>query len=262
MNSSEPRRRRSSTSSVMARLDPAKIPRHVAIIPDGNGRWAEARRLPREEGHQAGTEAVREIVRAVHELGVERLTLYAFSTENWTRPEEEVDAIMRILQLYLRTEADELHSNGIRVEAAGRLHELSPGIQAELDALIGRTEGNDQMRLAFALSYSGRGEIVDAVRAIGRAVESGRLDPEAIDEKTLQEFLYLPDWPDPDLLIRAGDESRVSNFLLWQMAYTEFYMSPTLWPDFTKRHFVDALLEYQRRERRLGKTSAQVRTAP
>lgn len=243
----------------MARLDPEKIPRHVAIIPDGNGRWAESRGLPREEGHRAGTEAVREIVRAAHELGVERLTLYAFSTENWARPEEEVDAIMGLLESYLRGEADELHRNGIRVEAAGRVHELTPGIQAELAALIRRTEANDEMRLAFALSYSGRTELVDAARGIARAVESGRLDPDAIDEKMLQGFLYLPDWPDPDLLIRAGDESRVSNFLLWQMAYTEFYMTSTLWPDFTKRHFVDALLEYQRRERRLGKTSAQVR---
>jgi undecaprenyl diphosphate synthase len=246
----------------MAKLDPEKIPRHVAIIPDGNGRWAETRGLHREEGHRAGTEAVREIVRAAHELGVARLTLYAFSTENWGRPEGEVDAIMALLETYLRTEADELHRNGIRVEAAGRLHELSPGIQSELDSLMRRTESNDQMRLAFALSYSGRSELVDAARSIARDVEAGRLDPEAIDEKTLQGSLYLPDWPDPDLLIRAGDESRVSNFLLWQMAYTEFYMTPTLWPDFTKRHFVDALLEFQRRERRLGKTSAQVRTTP
>ncbi len=244
----------------MARLDPEKIPRHVAIIPDGNGRWAETRGLPREAGHQAGTEAVREIVRAAHELGVERLTIYAFSSENWARPEEEVDAIMRLLESYLRSEADELHSNGIRVEAAGRVHELSTGIQRQLHELVARTESNDEMRLAFALSYSGRNEIVDAARAIARCVESGRLDPDAIDEKTVQGFLYLPDWPDPDLLIRAGDESRVSNFLLWEIAYTEFYMTPTLWPDFTKRHLVDALLEYQRRERRLGKTSAQIRT--
>ncbi|MBW2281047.1 MAG: di-trans,poly-cis-decaprenylcistransferase [Deltaproteobacteria bacterium] len=244
----------------MARLDPANIPRHVAIIPDGNGRWAESRGLPREEGHRAGTEAVREIVRAAHELGVERLTIYTFSTENWVRPDEEVGAIMRLLETYLRTESDELHENGIRVEAAGRIHELDTNIQRELDSLIRRTEGNDEMRLAFALSYSGRSEIVDAARGIARAVEAGRLDPEAIDEKTVQGFLYLPDWPDPDLLIRAGDESRISNFMLWQLAYTEFYISSTLWPDFTKQHFVDAVLEYQKRERRLGKTSAQVQT--
>jgi len=243
----------------MPRLDPAKIPCHVAIIPDGNGRWATARGLPREEGHRAGIETVREIVRAAHELGIERLTIYVFSTENWVRPDDEVDALMTLLEHYLRREGDELHRNGIRVEACGRLHELSPGIQRELKALVERTEANDEMRLAFALSYSGRAELVDAARGVARDVEAGRLDPEAIDEKKLSEYLYLPSWPDPDLLIRTGDESRVSNFLLWQIAYTELVLTPTAWPDFTKSHLVDALLQYQRRERRHGKTSAQVR---
>jgi len=245
----------------MAKLDPQKIPSHVAIIPDGNGRWAEARGLPREEGHRRGTEVVREIVRAAHELGVKYLTLYAFSTENWARPKTEVEALMRLLEGYLNDETDELHRNGIRVEVLGDVQDLSPVLQQKIEDVVRRTETNDEMRMAFALSYSGRSEIVRASRGMARAVEAGRLDPEAIDEKTVASFLYLPDWPDPDLLIRPGEEHRVSNFLLWQLAYTEFYHLPTLWPDFTKSHFVEALLEYQQRERRRGKTGAQVREA-
>ncbi len=243
----------------MARLDPEKLPQHVAIIPDGNGRWAEARGLPRVEGHRRGTELVREAVRAAHDLGIKMLTLFAFSSENWERPTSEVQSLMMLLEGYLRRDADELDENGIRVEVIGRVDRLDPGIQRELERMQRRTEGNDEMRLAFALSYSGRTELVDAVRAIAREAESGRLDPEAIDEKTIRDQLYLPDWPDPDLLIRFGDEARVSNFLLWQIAYTELYFTPTLWPDFTKDRLVDALLAYQRRERRLGRTGDQVR---
>jgi len=244
----------------MARLDPTRLPRHVAIIPDGNGRWAESRGLPREEGHRRGTEMVREAVRAAHELGVPMLTLYAFSTENWERPSGEVQGLMRLLQHYLTAEADELVSNGIRVEVIGRPKELSPEIQAPLDALLARSEGNDEMRLAFALSYSGRTELVDAVRSLAREAEAGRIDVDAIDEKAIRDRLYLPDWPDPDLLIRFGDERRVSNFLLWQLAYTELYFTSTLWPDFTKEELVEALVFYQQRERRLGRTGAQVRS--
>ncbi len=245
----------------MPRLDPHKLPQHVAIIPDGNGRWAEARGLPREEGHRRGTEVVREVVRTVHELGIKMLTLYAFSTENWDRPSAEVQSLMALLEHYLRSDAEELDRNGIRVEVIGRVHELDPAIQRELERLQRRTEGNDEMRLAFALSYSGRIEIVDAARALAREAESGRLDPDAIDEKTLREAMYLPDWPDPDLLIRFGDEHRVSNFLLWQLAYTELYFTSTLWPDVSKHELVEALEAYQQRERRLGKTSAQIRDA-
>ncbi len=245
----------------MARLDPAKIPHHVAIIPDGNGRWAEARGLPRNEGHRRGTEVVKDVVRAAHELGVRMLTIYGFSSENWERPQQEVEGLMALLQEYLRHDVEELVENGIHVEVIGRTQDLDPSIQDDLRQLSRRTEGNDEMRLAFALSYGGRAEIVDAVRSIARDVEAGRLDPDAIDEKTVSDRLYAPERPDPDLLIRSGDEHRVSNFMLWQIAYTELYVTPTLWPDFTKRHFVDALLEYQKRERRLGKTSAQVQTA-
>jgi undecaprenyl diphosphate synthase len=243
----------------MPRLDPAHIPRHVAIIPDGNGRWAEQRGLDRIEGHRRGTEQVRDIVRAAHELGIQMLTIYAFSKENWARPEPEIEALMRLLERYLRAEAEELTRNGIRLQAIGRLEELPPSVRLELERLIKLTEGNREMRLTFALSYGGRAEIVDAARRIAREVEAGRLDPEAIDEKSFESFLYAADLPHPDLLIRTGDESRISNFLLWQLAYTEFYFSACLWPDFGKSDLVDALLVFQGRERRFGRTGAQLR---
>ncbi len=239
----------------MRRLDASKIPRHVAIIPDGNGRWAESRGLPRNLGHKQGTEAVRGVVRAAHELGIERLTVYAFSTENWARPPEEVEAIMDLLDRYIVAETDYLVSNGIRVEVIGRMQMLDARIQERLAEIVRRTEGNDEMRLYFALSYSGRSEIVDAVRAIAREVEAGDLEPEAIDEKCLQAHLYAPEVPDPDLLIRTGGEHRVSNFLLWQLAYTEMHISPVLWPDFSRRHLFEAVLDFQRRERRFGRVS-------
>ncbi len=246
----------------MSKLDPEKIPRHVAIIPDGNGRWAELRNLPRDEGHLKGVEAVREIVRAASELGVRLLTLYAFSQENWDRPRSEVRSLMRLLKHYLRNDGDELHENGIRVAAIGRLERLDAGVRRELERLVRRTEANDQMRVTFALSYSGRTEIVDAVRQIVREVESGCLDPEAIDEKCVASHLYLPELPDPDLLIRTGYEHRISNFLLWQLAYTELYVADVLWPDFGKQQLVDAFLAYQQRERRFGRTSEQLRREP
>lgn len=246
----------------MKRLDAAKLPRHIAIIPDGNGRWAELRGDPRNAGHRRGTEVVREIVRACHEIGIPMLTLYAFSQENWARPGKEVDALMELLEHYLRDEAEELVSNGIRVQAIGRVERLSPQIQDELRDLMARTDANHEMQVTFALSYSGRAEIVDAIRNIARGVESGQLDPDAIDEKTVASHLYAPDLPDPDLLIRSGAECRVSNFLLWQSAYTELYFTDALWPDFTKDDLVEAVAWYQQRERRRGKTGAQVRGAP
>ena len=243
----------------MQTLDPRKIPRHVAIIPDGNGRWAESRGLPRVASYRSGAEVVREIVRGAHELGIKWLTFYAFSTENWKRPTEEIDAIMAYLHEYIVRDADELVRNGIRVDAIGRLSNLSPRIQAQLADLVARTESNDEMRLTFALSYGGRAEIVDAVRAIARSVEAGVLEPDAIDEKCIQANLYCKDMHDPDLLIRTGGEHRISNFLLWQLAYTEFFTSEALWPDFTKSKLVDALCAYQQRERRFGRTPTQTR---
>jgi undecaprenyl diphosphate synthase len=236
------------------------IPRHVAIIMDGNGRWAERRGLDRIEGHRAGIESVRAVVRAAHELGVRQLTLYAFSTENWSRPRLEVDALMALLEHYLEAELAEVHRNGIRVRAIGRLERLPDSVRARLDRAIAHTRCNREMDLVFALSYGGRTEIVDAARRLAREVEQGKLDPEQIDEKVFAAYLYAPDLPDPDLLIRTGGESRLSNFLLWQIAYAEVHVTDVMWPDFRKSDLVQAILAFQARERRYGMTSAQVRT--
>jgi undecaprenyl diphosphate synthase len=235
------------------------LPRHVAVIMDGNGRWAERRGLDRIEGHRAGIESVRAVVRAAHELGVGQLTLYAFSTENWNRPKGEVDALMALLEHYLEAELDELDRNGIRLRAMGRLERLPASVRARLEAAMQRTRDNREMVVLFALSYGGRTEIVDAARRIAREVEQGKLDPEQIDEKVFAAYLYAPDLPEPDLLIRTGGESRVSNFLLWQIAYAEIHVTDVMWPDFRKGDLVDAILSYQNRERRYGLTSAQVR---
>ncbi len=241
------------------RLRTDRMPRHVAIIMDGNGRWAEARGLSRNEGHRAGIEAVRAAVRGAHELGIRTLTLYSFSLENWERPRTEVDELMRILEYYLESELEEVHRNGIQVRAIGRLDRLAAPIRKRLDDAIERTRANREMQLVFALSYGGRAEIVDAARRLMREAELGKLDPDRLDEKTFAAHLYDPDLADPDLLIRTGNESRVSNFLLWQIAYAEIYTTPVMWPDFRKGHLIEALLDFQARERRFGLTSAQVR---
>ncbi len=241
------------------RLRTDALPRHVAIIMDGNGRWAESRGLTRNEGHNAGLEAVREVVRSAHELGVRVLTLYAFSQENWNRPQGEVDALMRLLDRYVDSEVDEVDRNGIQIRAVGRLDEVPGAIRRKLDVAIERTRGNDEMVLVFALSYGGRQEIVDAVKKLVAEAESGKLDADAVDEKLVASCLYEPDLPDPDLLIRTGAEWRVSNFLLWQIAYSEIHVTNLMWPDFRKQHLVDAIIDYQQRERRFGQTSAQVR---
>jgi undecaprenyl diphosphate synthase len=241
------------------RLDSKSLPRHVAVIMDGNGRWAEERGLSRIEGHRAGLESVRAVVRAAHELGVRWLTLYAFSLENWNRPTHEVDELMRLLERYLELEIDEVHRNGIQVRAIGRLDRLAASARARIEGAVARTRENREMTLVFAVSYGGRSEIVDAARRLLRDAESGKVDPERLDEKTFAAYLYDPDLPDPDLLIRTGAESRVSNFLLWQIAYTEIYTTGAMWPDFRKPHLVEAIADYQARERRFGLTSAQVR---
>ena len=242
------------------RIRAETIPRHVAVIMDGNGRWAERRGLDRVQGHRAGIEAVRATVRAAHELGVRFLTLYAFSTEHWSRPKGEVDALMGLLEHYLEAEIEELDRNGIRLRAIGRLDRLPELARAKLDEALHRTRDNGEMTVVFALSYGGRTEIVDAARKLARDVEHGKLDPEQIDEKTFSAYLYDPELPDPDLLIRTGGEARVSNFLLWQIAYAELHVTEVMWPDFRKSDLVEAIWDYQQRERRYGLTSAQVQS--
>jgi undecaprenyl diphosphate synthase len=241
-----------------SRLQRDDMPRHVAIIMDGNGRWAESRGASRVEGHRAGLDACREIVRSANELGIEHLTLYAFSLENWNRPKEEVRALMNLLETYLDDEIEEVMANDIRLRSIGRNDRLPPSVRTRVEAAVERTRDNRAMSLIFALSYGGRAEIVDAARKIARDVEEGKLDPDRIDEKVFAAYLYAPDVPDPDLLIRTGAELRVSNFLLWQIAYSEIYTTPIMWPDFGKSHLIEAIVDYQQRERRFGMTSAQV----
>ena len=225
-----------------------RLPAHVAVIMDGNGRWAAQRHLPRVEGHRAGIDAVRDTVETAARLGINVLTLYAFSVENWKRPASEVGTLMGLLKRYLRSELNTLLSNDIRFHVVGRIEELSPDIQDELRRAIDRTAANSGMRFVIALNYGGRTEILDAVR---RALASD-LEPQDVTEETFAGLLYTAGLPDPDLLIRTSGEMRVSNFLLWQIAYAEIYVTDTLWPDFRRRHLLEAVLAYQKRERRYG----------
>jgi undecaprenyl diphosphate synthase len=231
------------------------LPRHVAIIMDGNGRWARERGLPRIEGHRRGAESVREIVRVSGELGVEYLTLYAFSIENWNRPKTEVSALMRLLEFYLKEEIAELNKSNVRLAAVGRVHELPDSAQKQLEKSIVALKKNTGLTLVLALSYGGRAEIVDAVRSICSEVKSGRLDTADVDEKVISQHLYTRSIPDPDLLIRTSGEMRVSNFLLWQISYAEIYVTETLWPDFRKTAYLKALEDYSGRNRRFGLVS-------
>jgi len=239
----------------------SRIPGHVAIIMDGNGRWAEARGLERNAGHREGLESARVVVRRAGELGVRFLTLYAFSHENWNRPRAEVGELMWLLEHYLDEDLPEVMEQGARVRAIGRLDRLPPSTRAAVDRAVAATADNRQMDLIFAISYGGRGEIVDAVRRIARDAELGKVDPATIDEKTFAAYLYAPDVPDPDLLIRTGAESRVSNFLLWQIAYSEIVTTDRMWPEFREAELEAAIAEYASRERRFGLTSAQIGTS-
>jgi undecaprenyl diphosphate synthase len=229
-----------------------RLPVHVAVIMDGNGRWAAQRHLPRVEGHRAGIDSVRDSVETAARLGIQVLTLYAFSMENWKRPATEVGTLMQLLKRYLRSELDTLLKNDIRFRVIGRMEDLSPDIQDELHAAIQRTAGSRGMLFNIALNYGGRAEIVDAAR---RAMTSG-VRPEDLDEQLFASFLYTAGQPDPDLLIRTSGEMRVSNYLLWQIAYSEIYVTDTLWPDFRRRHLIEAVLAYQKRERRYGGISS------
>ena len=227
-------------------------PAHVAIIMDGNGRWAKARHLPRVEGHRQGAESVRAIVRAAGEAGVKYLTLYAFSVENWNRPKDEVDTLMKYLARYLKNEIPELNRNNVRLEVIGQIYRLPEFVQDQLEKTRAALAKNNGLTLILALSYGGRTEIVEAVRAIATKVRQGKLEAAEITDEVFAQHLYTHKWPDPDLLIRTSGEMRVSNFLLWQISYAELVVTPTLWPDFRKEQFYAALEEYTRRHRRFG----------
>ncbi|PKN28075.1 MAG: isoprenyl transferase [Deltaproteobacteria bacterium HGW-Deltaproteobacteria-21] len=239
-------------------MDPLKLPRHVAIIMDGNGRWAKKKTMNRIRGHEEGTKSVREIVRTTRELGIPWLTLYAFSEENWKRPRYEIEALMRILKRFLKGELAEMLENGIRLRAIGSIHKLPKDVSDLLQKTIAQTAAGKNLVLTLALSYGGRQELTDAMKKIGRRIKGGEIGVEQIDEQLISESLYDSGMPDPDLLIRTSGENRVSNFLLWQIAYTEFYVTPTHWPDFRKGEYLKAIEDYQGRERRFGATGEQL----
>ena len=232
------------------------VPRHVAIIMDGNGRWARERRMPRPFGHRSGMKAVREVVEGSIEVGIEVLSLFAFSRENWQRPMTEVSALMSLLEEYIAREADELAERGVRVRVLGELERLTPPAAAAVDRVVNQTAHNDRLTLNLFISYGSRAEILRAARGIAEDVAAGRLAAADITDEELEKRFYTAGCPDPDLLIRTSGEQRISNFLLWQVAYTELYISPVLWPDFGRRDLYEAVVEYQSRERRFGQVSA------
>lgn len=248
--------------SVNLLLNPEKLPRHLAIIMDGNGRWAKLRSLNRVAGHRQGVKAVREVVRTCRELGIKVLTLYAFSQENWQRPTSEVQALMGLLSGYLVQELKELLHKGISLRAIGELERLPRPVYEVLLRTMEQTALNQDMVLVLALSYGSRNEIVRAVRGIAHRVKQGALEPGEINEECISKALDTEGLPDPDFLIRTSGEQRLSNFLLWQMAYTEIYITDVLWPDFGRERLLEALLDYQKRERRFGLTSEQIQVSP
>ncbi len=232
------------------------VPRHVAIIMDGNGRWARERNLPRPLGHRSGMKSVRAVVEGSLEAGVEVLSLFAFSQENWQRPAAEIKALMSLLREYIAREGAELNAQGVRVRVLGDLSRLAPNAASAAEQLVALTADNSRLTLNLFISSGSRAELVRAAKLIARDVRDGRLDLEAVDEEVLRSHLYTSDCPDPDLLIRTSGEQRISNFLLWQCAYAELYMSPVLWPDFSRRHLYEAIMAYQNRDRRFGRVSA------
>jgi undecaprenyl diphosphate synthase len=234
-------------------LDPARIPAHVAIVMDGNGRWAQQRGLKRTEGHAAGEEALFDTVDGALDIGLSWLTVFAFSTENWRRPLDEVRFLMNFNERLLVARRDDLHERGVRVRFIGRRTGRVPGrVRRRIDETEALTHANRRLTLTFAFNYGGRAELVDATRAIAREVAAGRLNPDKIDERVLHRHLYAPDMPEPDLLVRTSGEFRISNYLLWQLAYSELVFTDVLWPDFRREHLVEAIGEYQKRDRRFG----------
>ncbi len=233
-----------------------RVPQHVAVIMDGNGRWAKGQGLPRYRGHAAGMKSVREVIEGAIEAGVRVLTLYAFSQENWQRPAREVAALMKLLQLYVSREREELIRQGVEVHVHGDLERLAPGPRRAIDEIQRVTQGGGVLHLNLMISYGGRAELVRAARRLAERVRAGQLEPADIDERALAAELYTAGLPDPDLLIRTSGELRVSNFMLWQVAYTELYITPVLWPDFRREHLFSAIRDYQKRERRFGRVTA------
>jgi len=242
-----------TTKELLQQMDPSRLPCHVAIIMDGNGRWAKQRHLPRVEGHRRGINGVREVVEGCCEAGVKFLTLYAFSVENWQRPLSEVSVLMGLLVRFLYDEIEEMNSNGVRLRVTGRRDHLDNQILKAIHTAETSTQNNTRLVLNLAFNYGSRAEIEDSLRAIAKDVKEGKLQPDTITAETLRDYLYSPWLPDPDLLIRTSGELRISNFLLWQMAYTELYFTDTLWPDFGRNDLYKAILDYQKRERRFGK---------
>jgi undecaprenyl diphosphate synthase len=229
------------------------VPAHIAVIMDGNGRWARRRALPRPLGHHAGMGAVREVVEGCLDAGVEVLTLFAFSQENWQRPAREIEALMRLLEDYIAREVDQLRKQGVVVRVLGDVERLTGGTRRAVERIVAETATGERLALNLCISYGSRAEIVRAARTHAAEAADGRLDPAAIDEQAVSRQLYTAPWPDPDLLIRTSGEMRISNFLLWQLAYAELYVTPVLWPDFNRRHLFEAILDFQRRDRRFGR---------
>jgi undecaprenyl diphosphate synthase len=240
-------------------IDKTNIPQHVAIIMDGNGRWAKKQGLLRAFGHESGTKSVKKIIKASAKLGIECLTLYAFSTENWNRPKLEVDTLMRVLINSLKKEVTTLQENNIKLNAIGNLEKLPQSAQKELQDVINKTQNNTRLTLTLALSYGAREEIVNAVKNISNKVKNNIISIDSIDDSIINEHLYTQNLPDVDLLIRTSGEHRISNFLLWQIAYSELYFTDILWPDFKEEDLYEAIISYQKRERRFGKTSEQIK---
>jgi undecaprenyl diphosphate synthase len=237
--------------------DPDQLPRHVAVIMDGNGRWAERRGLARIEGHRRGKDSVRAVVETSRRLGIPFLSLFAFSTENWQRPRREVSSLMGLLRRYLRTELNRMMKNEVRLVAIGDMERLPDLVRGDLDAVIAATRSNARLTVGLCVSYGGREDLVQAMRGLAREVQAGRLRPEEIDQEAIERHLGTAGMPDPDFLIRTSGEMRISNFFLWQLAYTEIYVTDTLWPDFRETEFLRALEHYRQRERRFGRTSEQ-----
>ncbi|MCP4311361.1 MAG: isoprenyl transferase [Bacteroidetes bacterium] len=245
--------------NLVGQIDRNRLPKHIAMIMDGNGRWARKKGGERLFGHRNGVESVRQVVEAAGELGVEYLTLYAFSTENWNRPRTEIDGLMTLLTNSIAKETRKLNNNNVRLLVIGNLADLPNSVQKNLMKSVNALSKNKGLKLVLALSYSGRWEITDAVKKMCQDAVAGKIDPDSVDSNMLESYLNASFMPDPELLIRTSGENRISNFLLWQLAYTELYFTPVLWPDYRKEHFYEAIIDYQRRERRFGKVDENPR---